>query len=56
MVEAPGERLQAWRDGLDKALLGAQTTTGRLDRATWGLQPHQIAQQQQFMRIVSRFS
>lgn len=54
MMDTPGEQLTKWRQGLDRAAITEQARAGRLDRATWGLQPHQIKQQQRFMSTFGR--
>lgn len=63
VMDTPGEQLQKWRTGLDRAV--AQATT-RLTpdeavpaqkadiRARWGLEPHQIAETERFMSNFGR--
>lgn len=54
LIEAPGERLKAFRDGMDRETTTSQVRSGRIDRATWGLAPHQIEQQRRFMQTFGR--
>lgn len=54
LMDTPGEALKRWRDGMDRAAMVAQARAGRIDRANWGLQPHQIEQQQRFMQTFGR--
>lgn len=57
VMDCPGEALQKWRTGLDRAAAVARAATAkaqgpvaaRLDRATWGLQPDQIESAKRFM-------
>jgi hypothetical protein len=60
VMETPGEALGKWRTGLDRAASAAKAAAmrgrgpagapaaTRPDRATWGLEPHQIAATQRF--------
>lgn len=54
MLDIPERQLQKWRQFMDRATVVAQAKAGTLDRATWGLQPHQIEQQQAAMRTLGR--
>lgn len=60
VMDCPGEALQKWRTGLDRAVAAARAATARergpvatrMDRATWGLQPDQIEATKQFMKTM----
>lgn len=55
VMDCPGEALQKWRSGLDRAISVATAREPRaterraLDRASWGLQPDQIESTRRFM-------
>lgn len=53
-LEVPRDPLRQWRRELDRADLIAKAKAGRLDRSTWGLQPHQIEQQRAAMRTLGQ--
>lgn len=55
LMDTPGEQLEKWRDGLDRAALKsvptqtAESPVARgIDRAGWGTTPDQIAATQRF--------
>lgn len=54
MLEIPQEQLRTWRSAMDRAALVADAKAGKLDRSTWGLQPHQIEQQRAAMRTLGQ--
>ena len=57
VMDTPGEALAKWRSGLDRAVAvarmrdtRAQTLEQRgVDRASWGLAPHQVEATRRFM-------
>ena len=54
MLEVPKKPLRIWREELDRADLVAKAKAGKLDRSTWGLQPHQIEQQRAALRTLGQ--
>ncbi|MGH3921345.1 MAG: hypothetical protein ACRDTT_00420 [Pseudonocardiaceae bacterium] len=56
MFETPEVRdnLRKWRQGLDRADVAARAKAGVLNRAEWGLRPHQIEQQRLAMERLGR--
>lgn len=54
MLEVPQEQLRKWRSAMDRADMVAKAKSGNLDRATWGLQPHQIEQQRAALRTLGQ--
>lgn len=52
MLEIPENPLRQWRQAMDRADVMAKAKAGTLDRATWGLQPHQVEQQRAALRTL----
>jgi len=61
VMDTPGEQLQKWRDGLDRAVARATParaaqetpTAAALARSSWGLAPHQIEATERFLSAMS---
>lgn len=54
MLEIPEQQLRKWRTAMDRADVVAKAKAGKLDRSTWGLQPHQIEQQRAALRTLGQ--
>lgn len=54
MLEIPEKQLREWRQAMDRADAVARARTGKFDRSTWGLQPHQVEQQRAALRTLGQ--